>query len=52
MNKEELEKFWAQVMELDNTVGLNATTVDNIHERIISYSFSKDFDIDELDIEY
>jgi uncharacterized protein YlzI (FlbEa/FlbD family) len=52
MSKEELEAFWNRIIELDKSVGLKASIMDDVYDKIMQYARQKGIDVEELDIKY
>lgn len=52
MNREELQSFWNNTIELDSNIGLDSRTIRDIRSKIRKYAKEHGINIEELEIEY
>jgi hypothetical protein len=52
MSKEILEALWYYVTELNDSVGLKASTMDEVYDKINEHARIEGIDPEELEIEY
>ena len=52
MNKKQLENFWEQTVALNNSVGLNASTMDDIYDKVMMDARENGIEVEELEIDY
>lgn len=52
MNREELQAFWNNTIELDSSIGLDSITISDVQHKIKKYAKEHGINIEELEIEY